>query len=53
MYTCGTHRAHEQYVPFVYTLGEPTLTAPVMVRVPYEIDQYAKIEKEANSKEDE
>nr|XP_016461038.1 PREDICTED: uncharacterized protein LOC107784420 [Nicotiana tabacum] len=45
--------AHERYVPLVYATSEPTFTALVTVRVPYEIVQYAKIEREARRKEEE
>lgn len=43
---------HERYVPPTYVAGEPTFTAPVMVNVPYQIDQYVEMQKEARSKED-
>lgn len=44
---------HEWYVPPIYATSKPTFTTPVTVRMPYEIDQYVEMEKEARSKEDE
>ncbi|KAG5576197.1 hypothetical protein H5410_056331 [Solanum commersonii] len=37
---------YEPYVPPVYAAGAPTFTMPVMVNVPYKVDQYAEMEKE-------
>lgn len=41
---------HEWYVPPVYATGEPTITAPDTVRVPFEMGQYAEIGNDANIK---
>ncbi|XP_060211790.1 uncharacterized protein LOC132639355 [Lycium barbarum] len=51
----GAHvdTSHEQYVPPVYAAGAPTFTAPVTVRVPFEVDQYAEMERDAKLGEDE
>ncbi|XP_070045268.1 uncharacterized protein [Nicotiana tomentosiformis] len=43
---------HERYIPPIYVKTKSTFTAPIMVRVPYEIDQYAEIESEAMRKEE-
>ncbi|XP_060208582.1 uncharacterized protein LOC132635979 isoform X1 [Lycium barbarum] len=42
----------KQYVPPVYAAGAPTFTALVTVRVPFEVDQYAEIERDAKIGED-
>nr|XP_016488032.1 PREDICTED: DNA-directed RNA polymerase II subunit RPB1-like [Nicotiana tabacum] len=44
---------HERYIPPVYAISEPTFTTPVTVKVSYEIDQYADMEREAKRKEKE
>ncbi|XP_015169313.1 uncharacterized protein [Solanum tuberosum] len=36
----------------VYAVGAPTFTKPVVVNVPYEVDQYEEMEKDARLKED-
>ncbi|KAG5571547.1 hypothetical protein H5410_061313 [Solanum commersonii] len=50
----GEHVAapYDPHVPPVYVVGAPTFTMPVMVNVPYEVDQYAEMEKDAWLKED-
>ncbi|KAH0742961.1 hypothetical protein KY290_030954 [Solanum tuberosum] len=50
----GAHVAtpYEPYVPPVYTAGAPTFTMPAVVNVPYEVDQYEQMEKDARLKED-
>ncbi|KAH0658407.1 hypothetical protein KY289_027155 [Solanum tuberosum] len=43
---------YEPHVPPVYVAGDPTFTMPVVVNVPYEVDQYEEMEKDARLKED-
>ncbi|KAH0760966.1 hypothetical protein KY290_017039 [Solanum tuberosum] len=43
---------YEPHVPPVYATGAPTFTMPAMVNVPYEVDHYAKMEKDTRLKED-
>ncbi|XP_060210376.1 uncharacterized protein LOC132637279 [Lycium barbarum] len=51
----GAHvdTSREQYIPPVYTAGALSFTAPVTVRVPFEMDQYAEMERDAKIGEDE
>nr|XP_016460483.1 PREDICTED: uncharacterized protein LOC107783966 [Nicotiana tabacum] len=59
--TCTTNQhkpvtyatTHERYVPPIYVIYEPTFTTPIMVKMPYEIDQYTEMEREAKRKEEE
>ncbi|KAG5590751.1 hypothetical protein H5410_041265 [Solanum commersonii] len=50
----GAHVAapYEQHVPPVYAAGAPTFTMPAVVNVPYEVDQYEEMEKDAQLKDD-
>ncbi|KAG5628276.1 hypothetical protein H5410_013494 [Solanum commersonii] len=50
----GAHVAapFEPHVPPVYAARAPTFTMPAVVNVPYEVDQYAEIEKDTQMKED-
>jgi len=43
---------YEPLVPPVYAAGAPTFTMPTVVNVPYEVDQYEEMEKDAHLKED-
>ncbi|KAG5610119.1 hypothetical protein H5410_021400, partial [Solanum commersonii] len=45
----GKHVAalYKPHVPPVYTDGPPTFITPAVVNVPYEVDQYAEMEKNA------
>ncbi|KAG5595877.1 hypothetical protein H5410_037109 [Solanum commersonii] len=43
---------YEPHVPPVYATGALTFITPTVVNVSYEVDQYAKIEKDARLKED-
>lgn len=51
----GAHVAapYESHVPPVYVVEAPTFTMPATVKVPYEVDQYAEMDKNARLKEDE
>ncbi|XP_060192680.1 uncharacterized protein LOC132622155 [Lycium barbarum] len=51
----GAHvdTSREQYVTPIYAARAPTVTAPVTVRVPFEVDQYADMERDAKIREDE
>lgn len=44
---------YELPVPPIYAAGPPTSTAPGVFKDPYEVDQYAEIEKDTRSKEEE
>uniref|UniRef100_M1DW54 Uncharacterized protein n=1 Tax=Solanum tuberosum TaxID=4113 RepID=M1DW54_SOLTU len=50
----GAHVAapYEPHVPPVYAAGSPTFTILAKVNVPYEVDQYAEMEKDTQLKED-
>ncbi|XP_049391611.1 uncharacterized protein LOC125856071 [Solanum stenotomum] len=50
----GAHVAapYETHVPPVYAARAPTFTMPAVVNVPYEVDQYEEMEKDARLKED-
>ncbi|KAH0669354.1 hypothetical protein KY289_023847 [Solanum tuberosum] len=50
----GTHVAapYEPHVPPVYVTGARTFTTPAVVNILYEVEQYAKMEKDARLKED-
>uniref|UniRef100_M1DGZ3 Gag-pro n=1 Tax=Solanum tuberosum TaxID=4113 RepID=M1DGZ3_SOLTU len=50
----GVHVAapYEPRVPPVYTAGVPTFTTPAVINIPYEVDQYEEMEKDARLKED-
>ncbi|XP_049358814.1 uncharacterized protein LOC125823480 [Solanum verrucosum] len=50
----GAHVAapYEPHVPPVYAAGAPTFTMPAVVNVPYEVDQYEEMEKDARLKQD-
>ncbi|KAG5571811.1 hypothetical protein H5410_061577 [Solanum commersonii] len=50
----GAHIAapYETNVPPVYAVGAPTFTMPVVVNVPYEVNQYEEMEKDTWLKED-
>ncbi|KAK6796258.1 hypothetical protein RDI58_003959 [Solanum bulbocastanum] len=50
----GAHVAtlYESHGPPLYTVVAPTFTMPAVVNVPYEVDEYAKMEKGARLKED-
>ncbi|KAG5599949.1 hypothetical protein H5410_031319 [Solanum commersonii] len=50
----GAHVAtpYEPHVPHVYVAEAPTFIMLAMVNIPYEVDQYAKMEKDARLKED-
>ncbi|MCE5167164.1 hypothetical protein HAX54_040449, partial [Datura stramonium] len=43
---------YESHAPPVHAAEAPAFIAPVTVRVPYEVDQYAKIEKDIRMKEE-
>uniref|UniRef100_M1D8V5 Uncharacterized protein n=1 Tax=Solanum tuberosum TaxID=4113 RepID=M1D8V5_SOLTU len=49
----GAHVAapYELHVTPVYVAGAPTFTIVAVVNVPYEVDQYAKMEKDTQLKE--
>ncbi|XP_055826332.1 uncharacterized protein LOC129894696 [Solanum dulcamara] len=51
----GAHIAapYDSQIPPVYAVEAPTFMTPARVKVPYEVDQYAEIEKDARLKEDE
>ncbi|XP_059277557.1 uncharacterized protein LOC132031603 [Lycium ferocissimum] len=53
-YTSGTfcHSYHAQDVPPVYAAETQAYTNPVTVRLPPEVDQYEKMEKEAKARAD-
>ncbi|KAH0670562.1 hypothetical protein KY290_005472 [Solanum tuberosum] len=50
----GAHVAtpYEPHVPPVYTARAPTFTVSAVINVPYEVDQYAEMEKDTQMKED-
>ncbi|KAG5616501.1 hypothetical protein H5410_016325 [Solanum commersonii] len=50
----GAHDAtpYGPHVPPIYATGDPTFTMPAVVNVPYEVDQYEKMEKDTQLKED-
>ncbi|KAH0682697.1 hypothetical protein KY285_020203 [Solanum tuberosum] len=50
----GAHVAapYKPHVPPVYAAGAPTFTMPAVVNVPYKVDQYEEMEKDARMKED-
>uniref|UniRef100_M1DCF6 Uncharacterized protein n=1 Tax=Solanum tuberosum TaxID=4113 RepID=M1DCF6_SOLTU len=50
----GAHVAapYEPYVPPVYGAEAPTFTIPAKINIPYEVDQYAEMEKDTQLKED-
>ncbi|KAG5599159.1 hypothetical protein H5410_030529 [Solanum commersonii] len=43
---------YEPHVPTVYAAGALTFTMPAVVNFPYEVDQYAEMEKDTQLKED-
>ncbi|KAG5571606.1 hypothetical protein H5410_061372 [Solanum commersonii] len=43
---------YEPHVPPVYAAEAPTFTTPVVVNIPYEVDQYAEMEKDDRLKDD-
>lgn len=49
----GAHVAapFEPLVPLVYAAEAPTFIMPVVVNIPYEVNQYAEMEKDARLKE--
>lgn len=50
----GPHVAapYETHVPPEYSTGAPTFTILAAINVPYEVDQYAEMEKDAHLKEE-
>ncbi|KAG5575982.1 hypothetical protein H5410_056116, partial [Solanum commersonii] len=50
----GAHVAapYKPHVPPIYATGAPTFTTLAVINVPYEVDQYAETEKDAQLKED-
>ncbi|MCE0481102.1 hypothetical protein HAX54_038513, partial [Datura stramonium] len=40
------------HMPPIYAVEAPTFTAPITIRVPYEVDQYAEMEKDVWRKEE-
>ncbi|KAH0661678.1 hypothetical protein KY284_026609 [Solanum tuberosum] len=50
----GAHvtTSYKPHVPPVYTAVAPTFTAPTVINVSYEVDQYVEMEKDARLKED-
>lgn len=45
--------AYEKHVPPIYAVEAPTITIPIVVRVPFEVVQYKDIEGDVRAKEDE
>ncbi|KAG5616372.1 hypothetical protein H5410_016196 [Solanum commersonii] len=43
---------YETHVPPIFTAGAPTFTMPAVVNVPYKVDQFEEMEKDARLRED-